>query len=71
MNAGFEQVYLLQNGRVIEYARIFEIFELDFGLKMMRYSFATAVGIFRSVVSIVLVLSANYIAKRLNQERLF
>lgn len=71
MNAGFEQVYLLQNGRVIEYARIFEIFELDFGLKMMRYSFATAAGIFRSVVSIILVFSANYIAKRLDQERLF
>jgi putative aldouronate transport system permease protein len=70
MNLGFEQIYLLSNGRVIEYSRIFRIFELDFGLKMMRYSFATAAGIFRSVVSIILVFSANYFAKRMGQERL-
>ena len=67
---GFEQVYLLQSGRVMEYSRIFQIFELEYGIRMFRYSFATAVGIFRSVVSIVLVFSANYIAKKLGQERL-
>lgn len=70
MNDGFEQIYLLMNGRVINYARVFTIFELDYGIKMMRFSFATAVGIFRSVVSIVLVFSANFIAKRMGQERL-
>jgi putative aldouronate transport system permease protein len=37
---------------------------------MMRYSFATAVGIFRSVVSLILVFSANQLAKRWGQERL-
>lgn len=70
MSSGFEQQYLLQNGRVIDYARVFTIYELDYGIKMMRYSFATAVGIFRSVVSLVLVFGANFIAKRLGQERL-
>lgn len=70
LSSGFEQQYLLQNGRVIDYARVFTIYELDYGIKMMRYSFATAVGIFRSVVSLVLVFGANYIAKRMGQERL-
>src|SRR5690554_3175457 len=70
LSTGFEQQYLLQNGRVIDYARVFTIYELDYGIKMMRYSFATAVGIFRSVVSIVLVFSANYLAKMMGQERL-
>lgn len=70
LNAGFEQIYLMNNGRVIEYARIFELFELDFGLKMFRYSFAAAAGIFKSIVSIVLVFSANLLAKFLGQERL-
>ncbi|WP_205739270.1 ABC transporter permease subunit [Halocella sp. SP3-1] len=70
MNVGFEQIYLLSNGRVIEYSRIFTIFELDYGLKMMRYSFATAVGIFRSVVSLVLVFGANHVAKQMGEERL-
>lgn len=70
LSSGFEQQYLLQNGRVIDYARVFTIYELDYGIKMMRYSFATAVGIFRSVVSLILVFGANFIAKRLGQERL-
>ncbi|MEJ6950273.1 ABC transporter permease [Natronospora cellulosivora (SeqCode)] len=71
MQQGFEQIYLLSNQRVIEYSRIFTIFELDYGIRMMRYSFTTAVGIFRSLVSIILVFAANYVAKRMNQERLF
>ncbi len=70
MNVGFEQIYLLSNGRVIRYSRIFTIFELNYGLKMMRYSFATAVGIFRSVVSLALVFGANFVAKRMGEERL-
>ena len=70
LSSGFEQQYLLQNGRVIDYARVFTIYELDYGIKMMRYSFATAVGIFRSVVSLILVFGANFIAKRVGQERL-
>ena len=71
MMGGFEQVYLLQNGRVIEYSRIFTIFELEYGIRMMRYSYATAVGIFRGIISIILLFSANYAAKKLGQERLF
>jgi len=70
MSSGFEQQYLLQNGRVIDYARVFAIYELDYGIKMMRYSFATAVGIFKSVVSLILVFAANQIAKRWGQEGL-
>ena len=70
LSAGFEQQYLLQNGRVIDYARVFTIYELDYGIKIMRYSFATAVGIFRSVVSLILVFFTNQFAKRLGQEGL-
>ena len=70
LSSGFEQQYLLQNGRVIDYARVFTIYELDYGIKMMRYSFATAVGIFRSVVSLVLVFAANQFAKHFGQEGL-
>ena len=69
LSSGLEQQYLLQmDGSSI--TRVFTIYELDYGIKMMRYSFATAVGIFRSVVSLVLVFGANYLAKLLGQERL-
>ena len=69
MSSGFEQQYLLQNGG-LSITLAFTIYELDYGIKMMRYSFATAVGIFRSVVSLILVFGTNQLAKRWGQERL-
>ncbi|MFW6035488.1 MAG: ABC transporter permease [Halothermotrichaceae bacterium] len=70
MNFGFEQIYLMKNSTVAEYARIFRIFELEYGIRMLRFSFATAAGIFRSLISVTLVFIANFIAKRMGEERL-
>jgi putative aldouronate transport system permease protein len=70
MEAGFEQQYLLQNGLVQDYSEVFTIYVLRWGLQRARFSFATAAGIFRSAVSIALVLSANAAARRLNEETL-
>jgi len=70
MNAGFEQPYLLQNTLVTDYSTNIDIFVLERGMGMGRYSFSTAAGIFKSVVSLTLVLGANALAKRLGQDRL-
>ncbi|MFC5650031.1 ABC transporter permease [Paenibacillus solisilvae] len=70
MDAGFEQQYLLQNGLVVDYAETIDIFVLKYGFNLGQFSFATAAGIFKSVVSIVLLFGANAAAKRLGQERL-
>jgi len=70
MEAGFEQQYLLQNGLVQDYSEVFTIYVLRYGLRNTRFSFATAAGIFRSAVSITLVVIANTIAKRMNEETL-
>lgn len=70
LDAGFEQQYLLQNGLVQDYSEVFTIYILKYGLKMMRYSYAAAAGIFKSVVSIVLIFTANRIAKRFGEETL-
>lgn len=70
MEAGFEQQYLLQNGLVQDYSEVFTIYVLRYGLKLTRFSFATAAGIFRSAVSITLIVVANSVAKRLGEETL-
>jgi putative aldouronate transport system permease protein len=70
MNAGFEQPFLLQNTLVKDYSTNIDIFVLERGMGMGRYSFSTAAGIFKSVVSLVMVLGANALAKRFGQERL-
>jgi putative aldouronate transport system permease protein len=71
LNAGMQQIYLLQNSANVEVSRILEIYILNYGLKMGRYSYATAAGIFNSIVSITLVFTANRISKRIDGEKLF
>ncbi len=70
LDAGFEIQYLLGNGMVIDWSETIDIFVLKYGISMSNFSFATAAGIFKSIVSITLLLGANYIAKRLGEERL-
>jgi putative aldouronate transport system permease protein len=70
LDAGFEQQYLMQNGLVQDYSEVFTIYIMKYGLKMMRYSYAAAAGIFKSVVSIILIFSANRLAARLGEETL-
>lgn len=70
MDAGFEQQYLLRNSLVYDYSEVFDIYVLRYGFELFRFSYAAAAGIFKSVVSIILLVSANAVAKRLGQETL-
>lgn len=70
LEAGFEVQYLLGNGVVQDWSQTIDIFVLKYGIQQGNYSLATAAGIFKTVVSVTLILAANNIAKRLGQERL-
>ncbi|OAS17915.1 ABC transporter permease [Paenibacillus oryzisoli] len=70
LDAGFEIQYLLGNGLVVDWSQTIDIFVLKYGIALGNYSLATAAGIFKTVVSIVLILIANSTAKRLGEERL-
>lgn len=65
ISIGFEKQYLLGNSQVQDYAKVLDLYVLDYGIKLGRYSFGTAIGIFKSVVSIILLFSANRLAKKL------
>ena len=71
LNAGFEIQYLLGNGLVQNVSQTIDIYVLKWGISQGDYSIGTAAGIFKSVVSIVLIVIANQIAKRNGEERLF
>ena len=71
MTIGFEQIMLLQNATVLEVSEIFPTFIIKYGLGLGRYSYATAIGIFSSGVSIILVVLANMISKKYNYGSLF
>jgi len=71
INIGFEKQFLLGNAVTATKALVLEKYALDYGIGLFRYSFGTAIGIFKSVVSIVLLLIANFLAKRSGTGRLF
>ncbi|WP_233530940.1 ABC transporter permease [Paenibacillus alkalitolerans] len=67
LNAGFEKVLLLYSPAVYEVADIIDTYVYREGLTQLNYSFATAVGLFKNVIAMFLILGANYVAKRMNQ----
>lgn len=70
LNAGFEVQFLLGNGIIFDVSQTIDIFVLRNGISLGNYSLATAAGMFKSVVSLIMLTSANYISSRLGEERL-
>jgi putative aldouronate transport system permease protein len=67
----FDPQYLLGNGMNVDYSEIIDIFVLKYGLQQSNFSLAIAAGMFKTVVSFVLIFGANAIAKRAGEARLF
>ena len=70
MEAGFEIQYLLGNAQVIDYSQTIDVFVLKYGISKQQYGVATAAGMFKSVVAIILLLVANFTAKKLDEDTL-
>ncbi|HTH14026.1 MAG TPA: sugar ABC transporter permease, partial [Spirochaetia bacterium] len=70
MESGFEVQYLLKNGMNQDYSQSIDIYVVTYGLDLGNFSLATAGGMFKSVVNIILLLSANALARRMGEERL-
>ena len=70
LEAGFEIQYLMGQNVVMDWSQTIDIFALKYGITKGQYSRAIAAGIFKSVVSIALMLSANFAAKRLGEDTL-
>lgn len=69
--SNFEQCYLLGNQGNIEVSDIIQTYVMRIGLSNARYSYATAVGMFQSVISVTLVFVSNFISKRVSGNGLF
>jgi len=70
LNAGFDIQYLLSNGMTKNAIDTIDVFVIRYGMEQRNYSLATALGIFKTVVSIVLIAGANQLSKRFAQESL-
>ena len=70
LEAGFEIQYLLGRGVVYDVAVTIDIFVLKYGTEQLNIGLATAAGMFKSVVAIVLLIVANLVAKALDEDTL-
>ncbi len=64
INTGFERQFLMRNSLVRDFSDVLDLYILDYGVSAGRYAFGTAAGIFKSVVSIILVFSANAFSRK-------
>ena len=65
VNSGLDQYFVFNNAFVYDNIEVLELYTYRVGMQLFDYSYATATGIFKSVISIILLFTTNYIAKKI------
>jgi putative aldouronate transport system permease protein len=71
LSAGFDQVYNMYSVRVYETGDILDTYVYRTGLQQRQYSFSTAIGIFKSTIGLILMLSANWLSTKFLKRSVF
>ncbi len=71
LNSNFDQIFVLWNPLNAERSNVIGIYTYNTAMRSMRYSYASAIGLFKSVVAFILLFIANKTTKKLNDTALF
>jgi putative aldouronate transport system permease protein len=71
LDTGFEQIFLMMNSLNREVADVFDTYVYVMGITQGAFSYSTAVGLFKSVVGLILIEAANYFARKVGETSLF
>lgn len=71
LDTGFEQIFLMLNAMNRDVGEVFDTYVYSVGISQGQYSFSTAVGLFKSLVGLVLVVVANHLAKKFGEEGIY
>jgi putative aldouronate transport system permease protein len=71
LNVGFEKVFLLQNPVNYTVSEIISTYVYKVGVQQAQFSFATAVGLFNSVVNCIVLVLVNWLARRISETSLY
>ncbi|MGL1894348.1 MAG: ABC transporter permease subunit [Spirochaetaceae bacterium] len=71
MKVGFEKVFLMQNPLNLSSSEIISTYVYKMGILQAQFSFSTAVDLFNGVINLIILLSANKIAKKLSNSSLW
>ena len=64
MSVGFEKITLLYSSATYETADVISTYVYRMGLQSLRYSFSSAVGLFNSVINVILLVTSNAISRK-------
>ncbi|WP_186445886.1 ABC transporter permease [Paenibacillus cremeus] len=71
MNTGFEHILLMQNPLNLQVADVFDTYVYREGILQGQFSFTTAVGLFKSVIGLALIILTNRLAKKMGEEGVY
>lgn len=71
LNTGFDRIWIFQNFLNISTSEVFETYTYKIGIEKLKFSYGTAVGLTKSVVSVVLLTCANFASRKLTENSLF
>lgn len=71
LDNGFEQIYLMRNPLNGDVADVFDTYVYIMGITQGAFSYSTAVGLFKSVVGIILIVGSNWLAKKFGQSGIY
>ncbi|MBW7454053.1 ABC transporter permease subunit [Paenibacillus sepulcri] len=71
LDTGFEQIFLMLNSTNREVGEVFDTYVYATGVQQGQFSFSTAVGLFKSLVGLMLVLAANKLAKKAGEQGVY
>lgn len=71
LNTGFEQIFLMKNSLNSSVAEVFDTYVYTLGITQGAFSYSTAVGMFKSLVATVMVVTTNWICKKCGETGLY
>lgn len=71
LNIGFEKVYAMQTDLNLSVSEVISTYTYKIGLENLEYDYATAIGLFNSVISFILLIAVNGISKRVTETSLW
>ena len=71
LNTGFEQIFLMKNSLNSSVAEVFDTYVYTLGITQGAFSYSTAVGMFKSLLATVMVVTTNWICKKCGETGLY
>ena len=71
LGSGFDRIYMLQNPLNLVRSEVLDTYIYKVGLSQRRFSYTTAVGLFRSIIAVILLGSGNWASRKLTGNGLF